>query len=927
MAVLACSDEADALDLAGAVEQLRRYSHFEIALRPDGSLDELGHGAMGTTYRAVDTVLQSPVALKVIGQNVADSPSVRARFLREARSAAKLRHPNVASVFHYGEQQGECFYVMELVEGETLEECVRRDGPLSTKTVLEIGHQVARALSAAEAQGLVHRDIKPGNLMWVASPRLDKSDSPPLIKVIDFGLAKALTTDPDAAGESDTRHGFAGTPAYASPEQFARSADRPVDTRSDLYSLGVTLWHLLCGRTPFRGATLEEIHRQQTRQPLPTDQLTARRVPTPVIALLRSLLAVDPRQRPQSVREFTEGLERCQMQITRLGRSYILRHWVVLTALFALAALVTIAVLRKNLQPGSAIGPPTSTLLRSVAVLPFENLSPDAAETFYTTGIQEQLIADLAHIRALKVIGSDSTRVYPPGNRDPVRIGRELGVSHLIEGSVLRDHEQVQVAIELIDPSGKVPVWAKRYKRPVAEIFALQSEITHEVAARLEAPVAPDEKIAIDEPPTTDPTAYDLYLRAIEANSRLFKTGVELRRALSEGITLLDQAVARDPNFVLAYCKLADFHDEFESANADASPEERAVDHRMLSDVALEKARRLQPDNGNVHLALAHHFLYASHDDGQARIEVDLARRTLPNDAGLEQIAGLIARSQGRWDDAVRSLERAASLDPREPVPYNDLTRLYRALRRYGDAHRASDHLIHLDIAGVFQPLWRAMEPLEERADLGPLRETLDSVKPADDADADLRNRFRIIYSYFARDPDGITRAVAAAKQRRVLMFGFAYPTIWFEALAARMRGDSDARAAFERARASVEPLVAANPGQGRMLGLLALIDAGLGRKDDAVREGLRACELTPVSKSAVNAPVVACQLAAVYAWTDQPDLALALLEQWADKPAGVDLMYQPTYGDLRLNPMWDPLRGNARFAALLQKLAPKTPR
>src|SRR5437899_1882899 len=274
---------------------------------------------MGTTYLAMDKVLRRRVALKVIEVPAVptgrDSQAVRERFLREARAAAALRHPNVAAVFQFGASPNgsRCFYAMELVEGETLETRVRRDGPLKARLVLEIAIQIARALMAAAAQGVIHRDLKPGNIML---SRGDTDTSELEVKVIDFGLAKAIA---DAGGEMDLTHGeFVGTPNFASPEQFESG---PVDVRSDIYSLGATLWFALTGKTPFAGGNIEEIHRAQQSKALPIEQLAARKVPGPVIKLLRRLLAVDPAQRPASARELMEKLEFCRQQLTAGGGS------------------------------------------------------------------------------------------------------------------------------------------------------------------------------------------------------------------------------------------------------------------------------------------------------------------------------------------------------------------------------------------------------------------------------------------------------------------------------------------------------------------------------------------------------------------------------------------------------------------------------
>jgi serine/threonine protein kinase len=309
-----------------------KYDRFEVDIGADGFPIELGAGAMAITYRARDTVLKSAVALKIIDRSAAQNPRVRSRFLREARAAAQIRHPNVAHASHYGEQDGECFYVMELVEGETLAMQIHRNGPMPFMLALEVIGQAARALAAAEACGIVHRDIKPSNIMI-------ESDAAGIlvVKVIDYGVAEVLASDA-GCGAEEAQAVFIGTPAFASPEQFISAEQTHLDTRSDIYSLGVTFWYLLSGRAPFDGRTLEDIRAMQTL-PLPLDQFKGLRIPMQCLSLLKWMLAPDPADRPQSARELLPMVHRCQTKCSAEAQSR--RR---LSALAALGTTLIIAV-------------------------------------------------------------------------------------------------------------------------------------------------------------------------------------------------------------------------------------------------------------------------------------------------------------------------------------------------------------------------------------------------------------------------------------------------------------------------------------------------------------------------------------------------------------------------------------------------------
>jgi serine/threonine protein kinase/Tfp pilus assembly protein PilF len=891
-----------------------KYDHFEVEVGADGFPVELGAGAMAITYRARDTVLNSVVALKVIDRKVAQMPGVRSRFLREARAAAQIHHPNVARVTHYGEQDGECFYVMELVEGETLEAKVRREGPMPLAAALEVIEQAARALAAAEKCGVVHRDIKPSNIMLESDP----GGCVPIVKVIDYGIAKILNPQAEPGAEQ-TRTGFIGTPAFASPEQFAPSEQMKIDTRSDIYSLGATFWYLLSGRVPFVGRTLREVATKQADE-LPFEQLKHTHVPARVVALLKSMLAVDPAKRPQTARELLSAIHRCYTKFSTEARARKKRSTIV--AAGATLVLAAIAIGTWLYQRGQS----SAEIERSIAVLPFENLSASGEDTYFTVGMQDEIIGDLAKLAGMKVVGSQSTRSYPPGKeRNLHAIGRDLGVRHLLEGTVSKDNSQMRVALHLVDLRDGAIQWSATYQRPLTEIFILQGEITQSIAAQLQTRPSRNEKAAIDRPLTTNLRAYDLYLRAL-AIDRLVKDTAEQASLMEQKISLLDEAVKLDPKFVLAYCELAKDHDTLYNVRQITPVEDRNVDHRALAEAALENARRLEPDVGPVHLALADHFLLANSDVEQARVEIDLARRTMPNSAELEATAGTIARRQSRWDDAVPAFERAVALEPRATENLFTLANTYRLMRRYDRFDGLMTRLL-----GILPPdrlatyrVFRTFGPLEGAGELDPLRAAVATVTPEEDASGSIRDLHNLILALWSHDPDSVSRISARADETTFVFNGVKYPKSWYEGLAARMRGDKKgAQAAFAAARLEVEKAVSADASDGRILSLLAMVDAGLGRKEQAVQEAEQACDLEPFENFGQNAPIVRCNLAVVYAWNGQFDFAISALDSLVNRPAGSNLPAQPTYGDFRWNPLWDPLRNDPRFTAIMKRLAP----
>ena len=552
-----------------------RFGVYEIDCHADGSLCELGRGAMGVTYRATDTSLQRKVALKIIKTDIAErSADARERFVREARAAAALRHEHIATVYQFGMrlETGQYFYAMELIEGETLDERVHRAGPLDARTTIGIAQQVTSALAAAEKHGLVHRDLKPANLMLVNAddPEVMGSDQArskrskiralrksgiPVVKIIDFGLAKAFHTATDP--KSLTHDRFVGTPAFASPEQFEHSA---LDVRSDIYSLGETLWFALTGKTPFAGRTLSEIHRAQKSNALPVEQLKAAHVPHRLKSLLESMLAFEPASRP-GTGELAARLQRCSPEARSVRRT----RAALAVATAVVFGMSTLFLAYRSRVENSALNPAAD---KSIAVLPFENLSPDPDNVYFADGVQDEILTRLASLADLKVINRTSVMQYESrAARDLNKIGHQLGVARVVEGSVQRAGNRVRVNAQLIDVSTNRTLWGQSYDRDLADVFAIQSEIATSIARQLQASLSPREKTAIEQAPTNNITAFELYARA-----KNLLASRNAKANLVEAADLLNEAVARDPSFFKAYCLLASTHDRLYFLGADHTP-------------------------------------------------------------------------------------------------------------------------------------------------------------------------------------------------------------------------------------------------------------------------------------------------------------------------------------------------------------------
>ena len=699
-------DDAEEPNEAPLSSVTDRLGNYRIERRDDGSLWELGRGAMGVTYRAVDTSLKRPVALKLIDSEWAKrGAEARERFMREARTAASLRHPNIATVYHFGirEENGQCFCAMELVEGETLETRVRRTGPLDALTTIDIALQVSSALAAAEKQGLVHRDLKPANLMFVAAAP-DANDSSPgkaekaetVVKVIDFGVAKALVEKPDAMGL--THGGFVGTPAFASPEQFT---DAQVDVRSDIYSLGATLWYLLTGHRPFEGATIEQIRASQHSQALPIEQLKAARVPSRLISLLVSMLALEPAARP-NVRALTSQLQDCRAQI--LDRWKVGRRLAFAAGLAGLAA--TVLLLNRPRPPDASPGTPFE---KSIAVLQFENRSPDKNDAYVASGVRNEIVTKLTQMRGLKVI-SRNLRTKSGGPPAELReLGRKLGATNFLGGSIQRTADSISIDLQLIEAPTGTRLWAQSYKRALPQASELEGEVAQSVADALKIKLAPAEAQRLRAAFTSNPRAHDLYLRAIALTAQADEKSHE------QQIAMLREAVAEDPDYAEAWSALSQAYvhmgDAYrapreillparEAAIKAVSLDDQLSDaHLVLGGIALtydwnfplakrefERAIALDPNSAVAHRIYGWYLARAERNYVAARQEMATARRLDPLNTWPWWGESGVAIAQGDYEGALRLAERVMEIDPEFLYDEDPIAHVYVAMGRWNDA-------------------------------------------------------------------------------------------------------------------------------------------------------------------------------------------------------------------------------------------------
>jgi TolB-like protein/Tfp pilus assembly protein PilF len=586
-------------------------------------------------------------------------------------------------------------------------------------------------------------------------------------------------------------------------------------------------------------------------------------------------------------------------------------------------ALIFTPAILKSLRPstGGVKAGPSSIPAKSIAVLPFENLSAEKQNEYFADGVQDQILTDLAQIADLKVISHMSVIQYKSpasAGRNLREIGQQLGVANVVEGSVQRAGNRVRVNAQLVDARTDRHLWAQTYDRDLADVFAIQSEIAKAIADQLQAKLSPNEKKAIEQPPTTNLAAFDLYSRAKSLLLTISFSGNKERDA-RKAIELLDEAVKRDPSFFDAYCQLAFAHEWLYAV----SGVEHTPARLALAEAALQAATRLRPDAGETHLARAEYLYKGRRDYAGALAELGIARRTLQNDPRIFEFTGYILRRRGQLEEGLRNLQRTVELDPRNFFILQQIALGYQILGRYAEAIAALDRALSILPDNVETRSQRALFELFWKGDTRPLRQTIDAILAQGPGAIASAADIWFDYALAERDPAAAERALVALGDNPCWNESPIFLSHSFgEGLLARMTKDeARARTAFEAARAQQEKIVEAQPDYGPPLCVLAMIDAALQRKELALEEGRRAIALTPMEKDVYTGSCVLQYFAITAAWAGDKKLALQQLETGLRAPVASIAL---SYGALKLFPFWDTLRGDPRFEKIVQSQAPK---
>jgi serine/threonine protein kinase/Flp pilus assembly protein TadD len=892
---------------AGNNEKAKRSAETLGELGDYELLEVVGRGGQGVVYRAHQKSLNRTVALKMISVGSWATEAHLKRFRREAEAAASLEHPGIVPIYEVGERDGSCYFSMRFVEGGQLDQVIKRE-PMSIRQAAELISKVARTVHYAHEHGILHRDIKPGNIL------LDAKGQPLLT---DFGLARLVEAESTVTRTKEVM----GTPSYMAPEQ-AMGNNAAVSSATDVYGLGAVLYQLLTGHPPFAGGTTYETIKlvldTEPRQP----RLLNPKIDRELSTICLKCLEKDPKRRYSSALALAEDLEHWlkhePIQARRTGIFTRGRKWVrrnpstavLIALLVALAAGSGVVVWNRVF----AVPMP-----KSVAVLPFSNLSKEEQNAYFADGVQDQILTDLSHIADLKVISRTSVMQYKSGvARNLRKIAEELGVAHVVEGSVQRAANKIRVSAQLIDARADVHLWAQTYDRDLADVFAIQSEIAKAIADQLQAKLSPSESHVLASVRTHDTEAYDLFLRGeYEVHQAESSWAAE---AYNRADAFYRQALARDPNFAEAAAALAHSRLLWHWEISPLAPAE-------LEEVKsfIDRALALAPNLPEAHLALGLLFYFGHRQYEMALTEFNRTLELQPNSALARLACALVYRRRGEWERSLADFQRAQELAPRDARIPRNIGNTYQALRLWKDAERAELRALAIDPHDAPAAAYLLGSRLNGTGDVDSAQRVFDDFPEAikslnlvghgNAASVGLVDAIISIPVYLDVMQRRFTDAFQAL-DKEVANNNRAHLQQLVGRVALRvLAGQTEAaKSAGEEAQPLLEAKLRERPDDILAMTGLSWVYLALGRNADALRLSRQAADSLSIEKDAMAGPFFQIGVAQIEARGGAPEEAIERLRRLLSMPAGQVV----SIARLKIDPVWDPIRNRPDFQQLL---------
>jgi len=854
---------------------------------------EIGRGGTATVYLAEDLKHHRSVAIKVLDPELAAAIGPE-RFLREIEIAARLQHPHILTLLDSGSADGLLYYVMPLVEGESLRDRLGREKQLPLEDALRITREVAGALDYAHSQSFVHRDIKPENILISRGHAI----------VADFGIARAIGV---AGGANLTQTGLTlGTPLYMSPEQAIGGGE--LDGRSDQYSLACVLYEMLAGQPPFTGPTGEAVvHQHLSVEPRSVAALRPA-VPAGIARAVGRALAKTPADRYGTLAAFVQALDHGDSSTLPVTpRRSARRAWRLVVLGAAAVALVGGALLVLN--PGRRAHTPSVPVHErsEIAVLPFQNLSAEGPHAYFAGGLHDELLTQLTKVAALKVISRTSVMGYQGTSKPLKQIANELDVGSVVEGTVQVEGERLRVTVQLIDAATDQHLWAEQYDRTLDDAFAIQSEVAQQIVAAVGAVLTRAEQGRLTTAPTANAEAYRLYLQGREYWTR---PGF-LRENFDVAQQLYERALALDSSFALAHAALSEVHGMVYWLRY-APSAARATLQRAQAETAL----RLAPDLPQAHVAMGLVHYWGHRDYRRALDEFAIALRGLPNDTELWKYIGYVHRRLGDWNEVSAAFEKATQLDPRNADLFYDLGgNTFQFMRRYADAVGAYDRALNLAPDLRVAAIDRGWTYVRWQGQLDTLRAALSQLPKDPELDRAYVSAQRAALLLWERNGEGLLQMLRSPRGDVFDVQAAFVPKVLYAAWAHQLRGDhAAARAAFDAARVRLDSALRELPDDWRVHAARGMALAGLGRGDEALWEARWLQQSVVYREDAFDGQDPAEDRARILAQAGDADAALDEIGRLLAGPSRLSVH------TLRLDPRWDPIRDHPRFKALLAK-------